>query len=167
MKKVKNFQTKHKALLYCREPRLFLGRQSQWHEDFSRFWIKYKFIKEHYNHLTDALSCNPAHLPNVKLEQEFNTRIFIPKGQILSEPTLLAPSVEQKGHMMKMDLASKVKLLQPLYLRYNQLLQMVSSSAFQEFHYAVSEGILHFMIQVWVPEGTIRGKSSIYTATTP
>ncbi|KAJ9060638.1 hypothetical protein DSO57_1028688 [Entomophthora muscae] len=55
-----------------------------------------------------------------------------------------------------MDLVSKVKLFQPLYLRYNQLLQMVSSSAFQEFHYAFSEGILHFMIQVWVPEGTIR-----------
>ncbi|KAJ9073262.1 hypothetical protein DSO57_1018423 [Entomophthora muscae] len=130
-------------------------QQSWWHEDLSCFKFQYKFIKEKYNHLTDALNCNPVHLPNVKAEQEFNTHIMIPQEQVCSEPTLVALSTEQQDQLMELDLLSKVKLLQPHDAKYNHLVHLSTTTISPEAHYQTSAGILHFMGQVWVPEDSI------------
>ncbi|KAJ9057254.1 hypothetical protein DSO57_1024461 [Entomophthora muscae] len=99
--------------MYYWEPCLLTEHQTRWYEVLVKFKFQYKFIKDINNHLMDSLSRNPAFLPDVKAEQEFNTKVMIPPSTILSSPpteTICTLSVQEPANP---DLVARFKFLQP------------------------------------------------------
>ncbi|KAJ9054866.1 hypothetical protein DSO57_1009796 [Entomophthora muscae] len=106
------------------------------------------------NHLADSLSCNPAFLPDVKAEQEFNTKVMVPPSAILSSPpmeTICTLSVQEPANP---DLVARVKLLQPLDKQYPQLFKLANQSTPHTCYSSEDCTILHNGC-LWVPDGDI------------
>ncbi|KAJ9082859.1 hypothetical protein DSO57_1000844 [Entomophthora muscae] len=107
------------------------------------FKFQYKFIKGIDDHLADSLSHNQAFLPDVKAEQEFNTKVMIPPSVILSSPpteTICTQSVQEPANPY---LVARVKLLQPLDKWYPQLFKLASQSTSHSCYSSDNSTILH------------------------
>lgn len=151
-------RTDHRALLYYHQPRVLLGCQPRWHGDLTKYKFWYEFIKGIDNHLADALSRNPSHLPDAGKDTKFNMHTLIPDEAV--DPFVLITSAKIATMSLMegtdLDLYSKVKFLQLLSKGYDRLLELACVHLVGQLQgYHKIGPILYHQGCLWVPEGTI------------
>ncbi|KAJ9077509.1 hypothetical protein DSO57_1016111 [Entomophthora muscae] len=140
--------------MYYHEPCLLTEHQTRWYKALVKFKLQYNFNKGINNHLEDSLSCNPAFLPDVKAEQEFNTKGHHPPSAILSSPpmeTICTLSVQEPANP---DLVAIIKMLQPLDKWYPQFFKLASQSTPHTCYSSEDSTILYNGL-LWVSDGDI------------